>query len=338
MIKFESDYNNFILDNKHLTKCQKKIFMEMKKDIEKFYVKANTNIQIKTYYDNCIEANNILAETKLKILFNRFITLTNVNKIIDLMNKNKINKDSEIIKMISNLRNDEKMNSHKYNKDKYKKLKYKKCYFENICSSWDYIFEDISLNILDSNDINKNSMYLDVGCGFGNKTISFGKKIGIEEKNIHGTDINSWGPYEQNEITRKFNFKEIIDGKLQYMDETFDIITCFEMLHHVEKLDEFIDEIKRILKPNGIIVIVEHNCLNDYDHLILDIQHMMYGTFVDKNKTYLSKPVYSKYYNWVEWDYIFWIKKINYIKGNFLFTSVSNDVRYDNIFYGIYKK
>ena len=108
------------------------------------------------------------------------------------------------------------------------------------------------------------------------------------------------------------------------------------MLHHVENLDKLLKEIKRILKPGGVILIIEHDCKEDYDHMIIDILHTLYEFIVDKDYNSINNPSYSQYYNWSEWDYIFNKYEFSFLKSNYIFTNVDNDSRYDNIYYAIY--
>jgi len=72
------------------------------------------------------------------------------------------------------------------------------------------------------------------------------------------------------------------------------------MLHHVQDLDFLIKQIYSLLNNNGILIIIEHNKLDDYDNMMLDILHMLYGYLYDKNISYLKNPDYGKYYNWFE--------------------------------------
>jgi ubiquinone/menaquinone biosynthesis C-methylase UbiE len=115
-------------------------------------------------------------------------------------------------------------------------------------------------------------------------------------------------------------------------------ISCFFTLHHVENLDKLLNEITRILKPNGIFLIIEHNNYDDYENLRLDILHMLYGYLYDNRTDYITSPDFANYHNWLEWDYIISSKGLTYLKSNFLYTSLFNDTRYDNMYYAFYQK
>lgn len=46
---------------------------------------------------------------------------------------------------------------------------------------------------------------------------------------------------------------------LPFNDDTFDFITCYSVIPYVEHIDEFLNEIHRVIKPNGIVVITIMN-------------------------------------------------------------------------------
>ncbi len=52
------------------------------------------------------------------------------------------------------------------------------------------------------------------------------------------------------------NESEIVNLESQ----RFDVITMWHVLEHVPKLNERIEDLKRLLKPNGIIIIAVPNC------------------------------------------------------------------------------
>jgi SAM-dependent methyltransferase len=49
---------------------------------------------------------------------------------------------------------------------------------------------------------------------------------------------------------------------LPYPDESFDLVTCSEVLEHVENFRAVLREIRRVLKPGGLMVITTPNVLN----------------------------------------------------------------------------
>lgn len=102
---------------------------------------------------------------------------------------------------------------------------------------------------------------LDYGCGMGHIIGCFLAK-GV---NVTGVDMS---PKEVEYVNKHFgdneNFhgaKKYDGGKLPFGDNSFDLITCTECIEHVLDLhmDNMLFELKRILKPNGIILLTTPN-------------------------------------------------------------------------------
>ena len=55
-------------------------------------------------------------------------------------------------------------------------------------------------------------------------------------------------------------------------------------LHHCEDIIKTIKECKRILKDNGIIIIVEHDIWRDEDNMIINLQHLIYRYIFNEKK------------------------------------------------------
>ena len=71
-------------------------------------------------------------------------------------------------------------------------------------------------------------------------------------------------------------------------DNCADLILCNFTLHHVKELDKMISEITRILKPDGYLIIQEHNNINNKQKELLDYMHIInYLLLVDcKNEDF----------------------------------------------------
>lgn len=51
-----------------------------------------------------------------------------------------------------------------------------------------------------------------------------------------------------------FPVRKIINKKLNFSPETFDLIFTSQVIAHVENLELFFEEIKRVLKKDGLII------------------------------------------------------------------------------------
>jgi SAM-dependent methyltransferase len=109
-------------------------------------------------------------------------------------------------------------------------------------------------------DVAADAVILDVGCG-GGKTINRlaqlapqGKVYGID----YSTDMVKYSK-EVNELLIKEKRVEIFEStveKLSFPDNFFDLVTAIETYYFWPSLPDAFSEIKRVLKPNGKLLIV----------------------------------------------------------------------------------
>ena len=102
-----------------------------------------------------------------------------------------------------------------------------------------------------------NSKVIDLGCGYGDFTIKIKEKIGCNE--IFGVDI-----YESDIHRAKNKGIEVIKYNLSkfpypFIDNSFDVVLSNQLIEHLFYPVRFIQEINRILKPNGYCVISTEN-------------------------------------------------------------------------------
>lgn len=94
---------------------------------------------------------------------------------------------------------------------------------------------------------------LDIGCGDGAYTIRLADDfnrvdaIDIEADRLALFTERSIGSPAADRIT----IREMSATKLDYPDNTFDLVTSIEVLEHIEELDQALEEIRRVLKPGG---------------------------------------------------------------------------------------
>ena len=327
----KNEFTNYINTNYFLTELQKKSILYYNNQRFKFFVDNNSNKQIITFYKEAHDNDNIEEITRLQLLLNHFMPNELSEKVIDyIKTKKKIN-DSDIINFI--LKNIAKL--------KQKNIITKENKFK--CNKWVYGIQYVSLiylNLIRLNKIKldtKNIKYLDICCGSGKKTELFQKNLHLQKENTYCTDIETWGPYK-NKNKIPFQFKLILDGKLDYDDNFFDLTTCILSLHHIKDLNNFIKEILRITKPGGYFILIEHSVVTDYDRIFINIQHLLFTVLYDNRMNYLENPDFIYCYSMYEWNYI--MMKHNFIlkREESLSFDTQFSFKYDNIFYGIFQK
>jgi len=95
---------------------------------------------------------------------------------------------------------------------------------------------------------------VDVGCGNGSRTIRIAKHLNVDMSNVYGVDYS-----EDFAITCQsmFNVSKIdleIDN-IPHDDGTFDIVICNQVLEHLKNYSNVIDELIRVTKKKGYILI-----------------------------------------------------------------------------------
>jgi ubiquinone/menaquinone biosynthesis C-methylase UbiE len=107
---------------------------------------------------------------------------------------------------------------------------------------------------------------LDYGCGPGNYTIAAAELVGPSGK-VYAIDIHPLAIREvQNKANKKGlkNIQTILTGcDTKLPDSSVDVILLFYVLHDFEDPDAIIKELSRVLKPMGILSVIDHKFDND---------------------------------------------------------------------------
>jgi ubiquinone/menaquinone biosynthesis C-methylase UbiE len=158
--------------------------------------------------------------------------------------------------------------------------------------------------------INKTIKYLDYGGGDGEITAAIARHIKSAKDNTYIVDIEQWfGNIYNTKYIDYLTYGTITTYKLPFENDSVNFITCFQVLHHIKDYKKIIEEFYRIIAPGGIIVLREHDCRDEYDKMLIDVEHSIYETTLkrnDKNSmcNYLSE--YEAYYlTRTEWNSLF---------------------------------
>ena len=98
---------------------------------------------------------------------------------------------------------------------------------------------------------NNTNNLLDVGCASGYSTIFFKNKA----RNVYGVDVIKKLIEEGKKKYKNINFKLIKSEKLPFKSDFFDVVTILDVLEHVNKDNLMINEIYRVLKKDGILIL-----------------------------------------------------------------------------------
>ena len=111
---------------------------------------------------------------------------------------------------------------------------------------------------------------LDAGCSTGAQMLTL-KELGRE---VYGADFDA----KAVEICKGKGLEakkwDAEQGKLPFRNDFFDSVYSFHLIEHISKPDKFISEIKRVLKPNGTLLILTPNFEHDYREFYHDHTHI----------------------------------------------------------------
>lgn len=131
-----------------------------------------------------------------------------------------------------------------YETDKY--FVDKNCYLEN-WEKFSLLFEGMLDKI---SEYKKTGMFLDVGCGVG-CLISCASERGFI---AHGVEISTWAA----SFAREKTGLDVITGSLEdaaFHSDMFDVVVVNHVLEHVLDPGALLREIRRIVKPDGLVVV-----------------------------------------------------------------------------------
>jgi len=108
---------------------------------------------------------------------------------------------------------------------------------------------------------------LDVGCGDGNFSMLIGEAC--KAKEVYGIEISEGGV----EMARKNGVKcfqlDVDAEDFPFEDNYFDAVFAGELIEHLFDPDHFLDEVYRVLRPEGIFVLSTPNLASIHNRIAL---------------------------------------------------------------------
>ena len=141
--------------------------------------------------------------------------------------------------------------------------------------------------VLDFLETREGSRLLDLGCGDGFISAVLAKKMGAK---AYGVDISKKAVKKAKEggvIAKTLNLDK---EELPFDKESFDVVFCGDLLEHLYDTEKLLENINRVLKPNGYLVISVPNIASWYNRGFLLLGMM--PTWIESSlRTYTGNPV-----------------------------------------------
>ncbi|MBA7484403.1 2-methoxy-6-polyprenyl-1,4-benzoquinol methylase, mitochondrial [subsurface metagenome] len=135
--------------------------------------------------------------------------------------------------------------------------------------SFGYKFRDLFLprkNVLQEAGIKPGFSILDYGCGPGGYIIATVELAGKSGK-IYALDIHPLAIQKVQRLVLKKKLTNVeticSDCKTDLSDESIDVALLYDILHGLSKPDKVLEELHRVLKPNGILSFSDHHLEED---------------------------------------------------------------------------
>jgi len=116
--------------------------------------------------------------------------------------------------------------------------------------------------ILDEIDINEGDVILDFGCGPGGYCIAAADLVG-ESGRIIALDINPAALEHVQSRAEKQNIDVIetmlSNGGIDLLDTSVNVVFLFDVLHDLKNWAAIVPEIRRVLKPDGVLATHDHH-------------------------------------------------------------------------------
>lgn len=112
---------------------------------------------------------------------------------------------------------------------------------------------------------------LDIGCGHGGLTLMVGKRLGVA--GIHGLDLDVRavaGARAAGVDAVRWDIRNI---PLPHDDASFEVVSMFGVLDYVPTFDVVLREIRRLLQPDGHVVVSLPNLASWHNRVALALGH-----------------------------------------------------------------
>ena len=182
----------------------------------------------------------------------------------------------------------------------------------------------------------KPTSYLDLGGGDGAIAAAISKNLNIDKDSAICADIDTWHDKYDTPYTKDITYVTLSEeSNLPFENEQFSLVTCFQSLHHIKNLHSRLDDLSRIIKRGGYLIIREHDCSDDYMRMLIDIEHCIFELVLKDNQKFINE-YYADYKSKFEWSDI--LRKLGFKFISVKYPLISGKYNSTRFYYAMYKK
>ena len=123
----------------------------------------------------------------------------------------------------------------------------------------------------------ENPEILDFGGGQGEVATALARRFDVDKSSCYAIDVENW--FGTKKIVRENSLITFVftrSNLLPFADGKFSLITCLQVLHHLEDPMLTLSELHRVLAKDGIIVVREHEADSPVTRALIDVEHSLF--------------------------------------------------------------
>jgi ubiquinone/menaquinone biosynthesis C-methylase UbiE len=129
---------------------------------------------------------------------------------------------------------------------------------------------------------------LDIGCGDG--SLSIAMKNALSASEVYGVEISTEAVEQAQERGLHATLVDVETSDLPFASNYFYAIFCGEIIEHLFDPDHLLDEVYRVLKPNGFFILTTPNIGSWLNRLVLLAGYQPYALTVSLEHCTVGKP------------------------------------------------